>query len=443
MADLKAQLAMSPENGVEYFRKKGEVLSWDWHDVQKEQHAHAFTVAKVTQLDVLRTIRQQVDRAIDGGASFDQFKKTLRPQLQNAGWWGKTEVLDGGTGELTQAQLGSDRRLRTIFQTNVQTSYMAGLFTQFLGNAEDRPYWQYTAVMDGRTRPAHAAMHGKIYRYDDPVWSIIFPPNGWGCRCRVVPLTEAEALASGLPILSGADSIVERSVMLGKDGPEVTVRGIKYTDEAGNEHTFWPDPGWDYNPGQRWSTFDADASKSESIAAPSATATKPGADTLKPAPGNKTWADAGRPTLDAPTVPKVPNPGLLPMPQSAAEANTVVVQELVPGGATRVIKTPVDQVALRPELLADATNAGDLESARYVRFVVPTLERPFEVWLTPYEDGSYRTRYVSLIRAAVNMLSLVRLNRDGSIFWEVYPVTSSSLEQLNLLRQGTLLFGAK
>ena len=39
-------------------------------------------------------------------------------------------------------------------------------------------------------RPAHAAMENRVYRWDDPVWDIWYPPNGFRCRCMVVSLTE-------------------------------------------------------------------------------------------------------------------------------------------------------------------------------------------------------------------------------------------------------------
>ena len=31
-----------------------------------------------------------------------------------------------------------------------------------------RPFWEYFAVMDASTRPAHAAMNGRVYPADQP-----------------------------------------------------------------------------------------------------------------------------------------------------------------------------------------------------------------------------------------------------------------------------------
>lgn len=249
MADLQARLDLSPREAVEFFRSKQFRVSWNWFDVWQDIHSQAFTVAKATSYDVLRAIRKEVDNAIGDGMTFEQFKKVLRPRLQDLGWWGRQEMLDADTGEVTQAQLGSDRRLRTIFQTNVQTSYMAGRNARQVENAQDRPWWRYVAVMDGRTRPHHAELNGRVWRYDDPIWDIIYPPNGWGCRCRVVALSNADMERLGLQPERGT-VIVEREVPLGASGEMITVKGVSVRGVGDRNLTFYPDPGWDYNPGK-------------------------------------------------------------------------------------------------------------------------------------------------------------------------------------------------
>jgi len=248
MADLQARLDLPPRDAVAFFRSKGFRISWDWFDVWQETQAEAFTVAKATSYDVLRAIRNELDTALDDGMTFQEFKKRLRPRLQELGWWGTKEVLDIDTGEVTRAQLGSDRRLRTIFQTNVQTAYMAGRHARQLDNAKDRPWWRYVAVMDGRTRPHHAELNGRVWRYDDPVWKIIYPPNGWGCRCRVVALSDADMERLGLQP-ERETQFIEREAKVSKDGELIQVQGISVPGIGDRRLSFFPDPGWDYNPG--------------------------------------------------------------------------------------------------------------------------------------------------------------------------------------------------
>lgn len=441
MAKLLADLTLEPKDAVAFFVAKGKTISWDYTDVAKEGHVHAFTVAKATTDDVLRTIRAEVDTSIKTGQTFEQFKKTLRPRLMDLGWWGKQEVLDGDTGEITQAQLGSTRRLRTIYQTNVQTAYMAGRYKRYLANAVERPYWRYIAIMDGRTRPAHAALHGKVWRFDDPIWQIIWPPNGWGCRCRIQALTEAEFRALGVPLEMGKGAITSKEVAVNKDGDTVTVQGVRYTDGKGKDKVFWPDPGWDYNPGAAWSRFDPAGFKGEDIGVAPITPASP-AGVIKSLDGLKTWADYGRPDLRSAGVPRLTAPAEFPAAVSAADAARMFTQALLgPTESMRVVTTPIEQVVIRAELLPHMVEKVDNARERFANFVIPALEDPFEVWLTPYDDGTYRKRYIALFEGRNDMLLIVRENRDGSLFWDLYNLINANSKRLNKLREGTLLYG--
>ena len=40
-------------------------------------------------MEVLRAIRDEVDRALSEGIIFDAFRQALQPQLQELGWWGQ------------------------------------------------------------------------------------------------------------------------------------------------------------------------------------------------------------------------------------------------------------------------------------------------------------------------------------------------------------------
>jgi len=49
------------------------------------------------------------------------------------------------------------------------------------------PYWEYRTVGDDKVRPEHAKLNGIILLAIDPRWLKIWPPNGWKCRCYVIP----------------------------------------------------------------------------------------------------------------------------------------------------------------------------------------------------------------------------------------------------------------
>ncbi|EPB3939347.1 phage minor head protein, partial [Yersinia enterocolitica] len=99
------------------------------------------------------------------------------------------------------------RRLKTIFQTNMQSAYNAGRYEEQLANAEFRPYLERVAVTDRLTRPKHATLNGFTARYDDPVWQFMYPPDGWRCRCRVRSRSEADISRYSITVQSSQDRI--------------------------------------------------------------------------------------------------------------------------------------------------------------------------------------------------------------------------------------------
>lgn len=440
MSTLRARLDLEPADAVRFFEAKGEQLAWDYTDVWREANVHAFTVAKATSLEVLRTIRAEVARAIGPGRSFEDFKRALRPRLQELGWWGTQEVLDADTGELARVQLGSTRRLRTIFQTNVQTAYMAGRFKRFTDNAVDRPYWRYVAILDGRTRPAHAALHGKVWRHDDPIWKVIWPPNGWGCRCRVTALAQQDFEDLGVPLEDGSDAIVETQVVLNKAGDTATVKGVRYRDENGKAMVFRPDPGWDYNPGEAWSLFDPAGFKGEAVEVPSITP-KPAVGVIKTLAGQQLWSDFGLPDLRDVTTARLPAPELLPSVADREQAVQLMLDALLPAGTRmRSVATPIGEVVIRAELLPHIVEKVENGRERYANYIIPALENPLEIWQTAYSDGSYRKRYIALFEGRSDVLLIVRENRDGSLFWELYNMMNAEARRLNKLREGVPLY---
>ncbi len=220
--DIAALLNSPPEEIINQFRSKGYQITWNWREMQKEAHARAFTVAKAMNMDVLKSIRDEVDAALANGTTFATFQKNLEPKLKELGWWGRKEIVDQETGEILDVQLGSAWRLKNIYRTNLATSFAAGRYKTQKKNAERQPWWAYRATMDAATRPSHSALHNTVVRHDDPFWDKNYPPNDWGCRCGVDSLSDAQLEARG------------------------------YTVSTGDQIPDFAGEGWDYNPGQSY-----------------------------------------------------------------------------------------------------------------------------------------------------------------------------------------------
>ena len=124
-AFLQAMFDQPPADAIAYLQSKGLRITFNWQEMLDEAHARAFTVAKAMRLDVLRDIRGGLLDAMREGKTLRQFQDDLTPQLQAKGWWGK-QIVVGADGQEQQVQLGSPRRLKPMYQTNLQSAYMAG-----------------------------------------------------------------------------------------------------------------------------------------------------------------------------------------------------------------------------------------------------------------------------------------------------------------------------
>jgi SPP1 gp7 family putative phage head morphogenesis protein len=192
-----------------YLREKGLTPSWDWDDVWQQEHAEAFTVAKAMGQDVLAALRDAVDAAIEGGLPFAEFKKRLRDTLAALGWWGMQNRENPKTGEVERVELGTPRRLKTIYVTNARVARAVGQWQRIQRTKDLRPYLIYELGPSRVHRAEHEAWAGTILKVDDAAWGKMFPPNGWGCKCRVRQISEAEADRKGgetdAPDVSGID----------------------------------------------------------------------------------------------------------------------------------------------------------------------------------------------------------------------------------------------
>lgn len=83
--------------------------------------------------------------------------------------------------------------MQTEYETALLVAEASSNYWRLKSKSHIFPFWQYTAVMDGRTRESHAGLHGVILPSDDKRWEKIMPPNGWKCRCRIKGLMAHEA----------------------------------------------------------------------------------------------------------------------------------------------------------------------------------------------------------------------------------------------------------
>lgn len=241
-------ISLEPKDAIAYLQGKGAQVTGDWTEWLDGQHARSFTVANVAKLDVLHDIQASMVKALKNGQTLEQWKTGLIPDLERKGWWMTDVKLKAKDGSLTPLIKGlTPSRLKTIYATNMQNAYMAGRYSQMMEEAVQRPWWQYVAILDNRTRPAHRAMNGRIFKYDDPGWQAFYPPCGYRCRCRVRNYSQADIERRKLPV-SSTDGKLNQVQVPVKEHLNATV--TRYTDTNLPGGKFQPDPGFSNNPAQ-------------------------------------------------------------------------------------------------------------------------------------------------------------------------------------------------
>ena len=197
--DIKALFGLAPAKAIEYLDSKGLHVGWNWQDTLDEAHARSFTIAKMTQLDLLSDTRKAIMQAMADGTGFRGFEQTIAPVMQAKGWWGQKTVINP-SGDAQLVQLGSPRRLTTIYHTNRRSAVMAAKYQRLCEAIETHPYWQYLHHDSAHPRLNHLALHGAVYAATDVFWTYGFPPNGFGCKCTVKALTAKQAEMLGISV---------------------------------------------------------------------------------------------------------------------------------------------------------------------------------------------------------------------------------------------------
>ena len=173
------------EAAIKYFGKKLPVTSREFYKLAEEYQARAFTVSNYSKADIVRQFYELLKRCLADGLTLEDFRREANEFLRKAGYQDLTPF-----------------RAENIFRTNIQTAYQVGHYQSMTTPTTKRlrPYWQYLAVDDKKTRPAHRAMNGRVFPADSPVWDTWYPPNGFKCRCTVVTLSERQVRERGLKV---------------------------------------------------------------------------------------------------------------------------------------------------------------------------------------------------------------------------------------------------
>lgn len=215
------------KQAIEYYRQKVAIPSEQWDELVDAANDWAFAVAGVTRADVLADLQAAVDKAISEGTSMAEFRRDFDQVIQKRGW---------GAGKSF-----TPYRVELILSQNLRTAYQAGRYQQMSSPemTKARPYWQWKHRDSRNPRPAHLALDGKVFSFDDPFWRGGFPPCGWGCRCGVFSLSSRDLDRDGLSVEdSPSERVTLRDRVTGKTQSVPAINGNPVVE-----------PGFNFTPG--------------------------------------------------------------------------------------------------------------------------------------------------------------------------------------------------
>lgn len=219
-----AALDLPFDEAIRFFRDKANVTTRHWHDVYAAAHSRAFMVAGAASQALVADFRAAIDKAISAGTTLADFRRDFDDIVSRRGW---------------DYRGGRNWRSRVIFETNLRTAYAAGRYAQLTAPEilEAFPFWQYNHSGARHPRLDHLSWDGMTLRADDPFWKTNYPPNGWGCGCFVIPMSDRDLRRIGRGRPHESPDLVFRAEEVG--GRTVRVpQGV--------------DPGFEYNTGMAW-----------------------------------------------------------------------------------------------------------------------------------------------------------------------------------------------
>lgn len=403
------------EEAIDFLRGKVNMPTARWDDLRHGAQARAFTVAGVTRDDMLADFRQAIEAARQGGGLAD-FRKAFDEIVDRTGW---TFNARGKTEEERR-----DWRATLIYKTNMRTSYMAGVYRQLTNPSvlRYRPYWRYRHSGSQHPRKTHLALDGLVFRADDPIWDVYFPPNGFGCFCDVEALSERDLRA------------------LGKTGPDERPAWMEPYEgidrRTGLTETRWPgvDRGWEYNVGKEWLAG------------------------IVPVQLRQPLPPFGAPAAPPPDLPALPEPrpvapgALLPDGVTRDEAAEAFLAEAGVGrrglmalrdrsGAVVPVTRALFSAAAEAEAAARPAGAAAATGPQ-ARLLAQAIADPDEIWADWAELASavlLRRTYVRRFRLPDRRVVTLRFGWTSK-GWAVESSTDLSAEALAALRRGVLLY---
>lgn len=163
---------------VGFLKSKVPMTKTEWLSLEKKMRFRVFTMAKLGEVKVIETVKNQLVKAMESGEGFTQSFETVKAIAKASG-----ETLTPFYWE-------------TVFRTNVQSAYVAGKLLQY----QKFPPAAYRLLVIEDVRTSDICRHlltqsgyGVVMPVDHPFWEKYgFPPYHMNCRTGISAVYDSQ-----------------------------------------------------------------------------------------------------------------------------------------------------------------------------------------------------------------------------------------------------------
>lgn len=176
---------LSFTEAIDYFKAKIPLPSTSWDTFADAAADTAFTIAQITDGQLLGDVYNLLLSAMENGDTYHEFKKGFSAAVERSGWTGATPW-----------------RTQLIFMQNLRSAHGAGRYEQMREPEmlKLRGFWMWRHRDSRVPRKHHLALDSKVFPADSGFWDTAYPPSGWGCRCSVFAISQPEIDREGLEV---------------------------------------------------------------------------------------------------------------------------------------------------------------------------------------------------------------------------------------------------
>jgi SPP1 gp7 family putative phage head morphogenesis protein len=167
LADYAGLKGITFDEAIAFLQARIPLTKDEWDALEPALRFRAFTLANMTQYDLVNDVKEKLIKAVSAGGSLAEFLQDeslyniagLNPRQQRPGYW------------------------ETVYRTNVQTAYNAGRYAQL--QDVKPPYYEFVGIGDERQTDICQARSGTLLPADHEFWAANWPPLHFNCRSTV------------------------------------------------------------------------------------------------------------------------------------------------------------------------------------------------------------------------------------------------------------------